>query len=275
MAGVVKGFGGGENVKPEVDTQETLLEQMREIITGKQVGGNLVPEAVLEGYSGYYKGQLVNGTRPDISAEVTEQTAIIEQIKTALVGKTVGSNLIPEALLLGYKGWHKGQLVEGTYVPHGQYVWKKYDAQGGNFLDYVTADNETAYPDGGEQGGYWYEKETGLSGLKDIHGYSKMAVDKLTFSSDTATTKAVSHSLSEVPSVIILLSNKTPVASGYTEYVNSLITKDDKGGGTYLASNGNAIQSTSALTVTRTANTVNFNKHYYKAGVEYTLITMA
>ena len=45
----------------------------------------------------------------------------------------------------------------GGGKPEGSYVWKKLSAQGGDFIDYVVSDKETAYPDGGEKGGYWYE----------------------------------------------------------------------------------------------------------------------
>ena len=43
----------------------------------------------------------------------------------------------------------------------GKYVWKKLTTQGGDFIDYVVSDSETDYPDGGTQGGYWYEKSGG------------------------------------------------------------------------------------------------------------------
>lgn len=40
----------------------------------------------------------------------------------------------------------------------GTYIWKKLTAQGGNFVNFVVSDSETAYPDGGTQGGHWYER---------------------------------------------------------------------------------------------------------------------
>ena len=39
----------------------------------------------------------------------------------------------------------------------GLYVWKKLTAQGGDLIYFVVSDNETTYPDGGMQGGYYYE----------------------------------------------------------------------------------------------------------------------
>ena len=43
-------------------------------------------------------------------------------------------------------------------VKNGKYVWAKYDAKGGTLLSYTVSDSETAYPDGGEQDGYWWER---------------------------------------------------------------------------------------------------------------------
>ena len=47
-------------------------------------------------------------------------------------------------------------------------------------VDYVVSDSPTAYPDGGTQGGYWYDKVIELPSF----GANKVAVDKFTFSSD-------------------------------------------------------------------------------------------
>lgn len=43
----------------------------------------------------------------------------------------------------------------------GIQTWKSYTVEGSEdkiFLDYVVSDNPTAYPDGAEQDGYWYER---------------------------------------------------------------------------------------------------------------------
>ena len=39
----------------------------------------------------------------------------------------------------------------------GLYVWKKLTADGGDFIDFVVSNSPTAYPNGGMQGGYYYE----------------------------------------------------------------------------------------------------------------------
>ena len=42
-------------------------------------------------------------------------------------------------------------------VKNGRYVWGKYDAKGGTLLSFTISDSETAYPDGGEKDGFWWE----------------------------------------------------------------------------------------------------------------------
>ena len=39
----------------------------------------------------------------------------------------------------------------------GLYVWKKLTADGGDFIDFVVSNSQTAYPNGGYKDGYWYE----------------------------------------------------------------------------------------------------------------------
>lgn len=45
----------------------------------------------------------------------------------------------------------------GSGKSEGQFVWEKLTAEGGEFVDYVVADVEDSYPNGGELDGYWYE----------------------------------------------------------------------------------------------------------------------
>ena len=99
------------------------------------------------------------------------------------------------------------------YAPEGLYAWKKLSAQGGDFIDYIVSDKETAYPDGGEKGGYWYEKVGG--GLTpEMFGCTKMAVDTLILTSATQlSTYTVNHSLGEIPKVILVMSEIAPTVA--------------------------------------------------------------
>ena len=54
--------GSGENVKPEVDIQTPLIEDIKEILVGKATGANATEDTILEGYSAYVGQELVVGT---------------------------------------------------------------------------------------------------------------------------------------------------------------------------------------------------------------------
>ncbi len=55
------------------------------------------------------------------------------------------------------------------------------------FLDYIVSDKETAYPDGGEKGGYWYERvvENDLSNMVK-RATETIVFDNLTFASNVS-----------------------------------------------------------------------------------------
>lgn len=81
------------------------------------------------------------------------------------------------------------------------------------FLDYVVSDDETAYPDGGTQGGYWYEKVVEGVPLTGILGMQKIAVDYFTPTADTYLSGiTLTHSLGAVPTTVFIM----PVAKSYT-----------------------------------------------------------
>lgn len=94
----------------------------------------------------------------------------------------------------------------GGGKPEGLYAWKKLSAQGGAFIDYVVSDKETAYPDGGEKGGYWYEKIYSID--PKLFGFTKIAIDEFTVASRTTVYASapfvINHSLGETPKVAFL-----------------------------------------------------------------------
>lgn len=50
----------------------------------------------------------------DLTAVLTEQDALIQEIEESLVGKASGANITPETVLAGYRGYKGKTLVEGT-----------------------------------------------------------------------------------------------------------------------------------------------------------------
>lgn len=64
-----------------------------------------------------------------------------------------------------------------------------------SFLDYVVSDNPNTYPDGAEQGGYWYERVSEFNA-----GFSKAETGEFVYSSRTLlNTLVINHDLNFVP----------------------------------------------------------------------------
>ena len=155
-------------------------------------------------------------------------------------------------------------------------------------VDFVVSDSESAYPDGGTQDGYWYEKVVEGVDLLTAMGYTKIAVDKFTFTSRTTanSSKKISHSLGVEPKSVLLLSPLTyskmqqfDILNGY--YQNFSESSPTTLSGSLLYANSNSGDFKSAdgyvhLVSGETTTKLYFNSSYYfKAGIEYTLITMA
>ena len=174
----------------------------------------------------------------------------------------------------------------GGGKPEGLYVWKKCENDAGHtFIDYIVSDKETAYPDGGEKGGYWYERVSeGIT--PEMFGCTKMAVDTFTLSSTMEIKNyTISHSLGEIPKFMYVVAERLPTSydGAIYNYVNTNINLDSitlYGKITYYsinASNVNHIVETNANANSITANSfyINGSYNYYEANVKYTVITMA
>ena len=150
----------------------------------------------------------------DIIQELPE--AIPDELGNAittdvLIGKTFTSN--------------SGIMQQGGLDPEtlktGIYVWKKLTAEGGDFVDFVVNDTETAYPDGGMQDGYWYEKFNPVTLIAnnirkdvDIWGIigtlveGKAGIDFGTVTLASSGNLEFSHNLGKVPSHVIAVATK-------------------------------------------------------------------
>ena len=166
----------------------------------------------------------------------------------------------------------------------------------GDFIDYIVSDKETAYPDGGEKGGYWYERVSdGLT--PEMFGYTKMAIDKYTPTMDSYTnTLKVNHSLGEIPKRIFILVDMNDFqeddSSNYLVFADIALNPNKKymssisrsstfnmanypwcGGyseGAVSTSYNTSWNITSKLFIFNTSGSFK-----YKAGTEYTIISMA
>ena len=105
--------------------------------------------------SGKLLSQVIVKAMEDVTPEVTAQTPIITHIAENL-GVTITTPSGTNKQIL--QGNNANLLnIKNNAKKEGLYVWKKLTAQGGDFVDFVVSDSESAYPYGGEQGGYWYE----------------------------------------------------------------------------------------------------------------------
>ena len=160
----------------------------------------------------------------------------------------------------------------GGGKPEGLYAWKKLSAQGGDFIDYVVSDKETAFPDGGEKGGYWYERVSeGIT--PEMFGCTKMAVDTFTLSSTTVIKNyTISHSLGEIPKFMYVVAERLPTAydGAIFNYVNTNVKLDGTtlyGKMTYYSINSIAVNHIAEIDVN--ANSITANSFYINSASYY------
>ena len=149
------------------------------------------------------------------------------------------------------------------------------------FLDYVVSDKETAYPDGGEKGGYWYERVVGDGLTPEMFGCTKMAVDKYTFASSSKLNGNIPHSLGEIPKYLFILTGVDDPTSDsnlyFVAYRGATLKKSPSamdGFFEYKSSN-TWNNNTARLYNSDTEIKLTFTNYYCIPGIEYTFITMA
>ena len=180
-------------------------------------------------------------------------------------------------------------LGEQDFIYDGEKVFR---AESKTLVGYVVSDDENAYPDGGIQDGYYYEKV--VDGIPpEIFGCTKMAIDTFTVPQDTVSV-TVNHSLGEKPVCAIIVTDVVnvpknaekkyplrlaivfPIITSGVNIYTAFLTKE------YLTNDGDyatAVKYQTQGTVSASqlqiiVDSANGFK-YIKAGTEYTLITMA
>lgn len=190
---------------------------------------------------------------------------------------------------LGYALVSNGTSVTscfGIYTYDGEKELRK--AVIGDVIGYTVSDSSTAYPDGGEKDGYWYERVK--EGIPLPPGYTKFAVDKVVFARDTSGTQQLTHSLGVIPRICILTAENEDfeATTSSTYYVLRRVVSggiaNTPGNGknlyAYKYNTGHDVYGNASQYDILTEKTINlYSPNYgyldYKAGVEYTLITMA
>ena len=78
------------------------------------------------------------------------------------------------------------------------------------FNSYTVSNNESAYPDGGTQDGYWYKKVVEGVDLMTMLGCTKMTIDKITFATEQYDGTQIPHSHGYAPKYIIMTTSSIP-----------------------------------------------------------------
>ena len=159
-------------------------------------------------------------------------------------------------------------------------------------VSFVVSDKENAYPDGGEKGGYWYEKV--VEGLSlEVFGCTKYAVDEFSYASDTAVpgynaTNTINHSLGVIPKFAFIIADYDAIPSGSTKILLTALTNITPSawhtGYSYTFGESGAISYAESYTISgkgrATETTISLynnssQAYYYGAGIKYKVITMA
>ena len=150
---------------------------------------------------------------------------------------------------------------------------KTLPAKIGEFISYVVSEDSTKYPDGGEQGGYYYEKATPLA--IENFGCTKYETGSLTVSSTTSY-KTVSHSLGVIPKFAILY--RSEPYTNYLDFAVVAFTNAGSSGGLAGTSCMTSQQSNSCTTsdasTTQANFSVNISSYFYFYGT-YNYILLA
>ena len=167
----------------------------------------------------------------------------------------------------------EGIRIGGGGKKEGLYVWKKLTSEGGTFVDYVVDNNESKYPDGGTQDGYWYEKGLGID-LSAL-GCTKAVTEKITPSSRTS---KIYHSLGITPKIVIVTTESTAVGQYCTQGLIvapfSLKTSAEElllGGAFDYPSGASDISNHNVSSLTSEYIDIG---EYFAAGVEYIVTTI-
>ena len=198
-----------------------------------------------------------------------------------IVGGTSGEKMIKSSASDGLWATVNGGTLK---LYRAEYICTSNPTK--TFVDYVVSDSPTAYPDGGEQDGYWYEKV--VEGIPIPIGITKFAVDKFTLSADTYFSNGVNvyPSLDVPPRIAIVISPLLEL--GYIYNIAGVIG-DYKTSATirsgYCLASYYVNEAKGAVTDNSVGKMNYYDEGYlamssgisqkFKAGVEYTLITMA
>ena len=132
------------------------------------------------------------------------------------------------------------------------------------FLGYVVSDKETAYPDGGEKGGYWYEKVVEGIDLSAL-GMTKCETGSFTLASDYYTV-TFNHTLGIKPKAVIVNEHAAVTRS---KIINTYLASGTRSAYTYNARADSAVSMNNTLDISTVKIGADNTNYKFKGGVEY------
>ena len=149
---------------------------------------------------------------------------------------------------------------------------KTIAAKIGEFISYVVSEDSTTYPDGGEQGGYYYESFTPY-GI-DAFGCTKYETGSFTVTSTTTSWK-ITHSLGVVPKFVILY--RADTGTQYLSHaVYTFTTAGTYGGGgcasMSTSTNPNYENLSNASSTYVQLSTTNLSSFYFYGTLKYIIL---
>ena len=287
-------FGNKLNITSADIDIKTLWEDLWSTSSNKDLSRILT-----DAYGNISEWKSSSGISIGLASSMTSKIGFVSKNGTDGISYLYKDTSIPTYCVFVMGASSNFSVYAGTYTFNGEY---KISDSSVEFIDYIVSDKETAYPDGGEKGGYWYEKVVG--GISpEMFGLTKMAVDKYTPTAED-NLMTIPHSLGETPKIAILIADKNDVGEylssngtyvyvffaymshmsdnkypyGYDEglYTNGTkrygkLNPIASGSGT----NKSSLNETKVIFVFQYTDTTYTYYGYYKKGVEYTLITMA
>ena len=141
-----------------------------------------------------------------------------------------------------------------------------------DFLGYIVSDKETAFPDGGEKGGYWYERVIEGIDFSSL-GITKYEIGSFTPASNV-NTYTINHSLGIIPKYLMLKVEKKTNNTN-NEIMGLVINDSIKQYTSYYDKYGNSGWGEGTGTVTNTILGLPYvNNIGYLSGVTYNYIIL-
>lgn len=314
MALLVKA-GGGENVTPQVETYETLLETAIANLAGKafvppvkegqyvwEKYGDVPFEIIRQGTTS--NPVIFNVTCESVDLSTVDLSWFDGATGTYDYGSGLGTFEIKNGSMymdgslrgtLTYNAPAKQLTLSATVGSAQGWVCEEHTV----FIDYVVSDDENAYPDGGKQDGYWYERVSeGLSAdeciTPEMFGCTKMNKSMMLYSGQfTLKDLNISHGLNEIPRVIIIRPTVkfALTATRYLDFamgVRPIHAPQNtanmwmvygvgylNNGAEYYSDGASSYFRALTANMFRFANDSSLSSYYWKPGIEYEVITMA